>query len=149
VRRAEAVTSRLSDAPGRTMHMNALAAITSTSQSRLSHAVARLADLGWFERSRCPANMRAVHAALTERPVIEGDGTCVGLISCAAGGLTGPALNHWPVTAAVLTLEPGRSLEHVLPARDRAFFTALSGQVAIAGPALGEGQTAWSDPAAG
>ena len=58
--------SRLSEAPGRTMHMNVLARMTSTSQSRLSHAVARLEDLGWVERSRCPANMRAVHATLTE-----------------------------------------------------------------------------------
>jgi len=46
--------------------MNVLARMTSTSQSRLSHAVARLEDLGWVERSRCPANMRAVHATLTE-----------------------------------------------------------------------------------
>ena len=60
------ILSRLSEAPGRTMHMNALARMTSTSQSRLSHAVTRLADLGWVERSRCPATARAVHATLTE-----------------------------------------------------------------------------------
>ena len=42
------------------------------------------------------------------RPVIERDGTRIDLISGHAGGLTGPALNHWPVTGAVITLEPGR-----------------------------------------
>jgi quercetin 2,3-dioxygenase len=52
------------------------------------------------------------------RPVIERDGIRIDLISGAASG---PALNHWPVTGTLITLEPGCSLEHVLPGGDRAF----------------------------
>lgn len=58
--------SMLSEAPDRTMHMSELAVVTSSSQSRLSHAVARLEDEGWVLRSRCPGNKRAVHATLTD-----------------------------------------------------------------------------------
>jgi len=46
--------------------MKALARMTSTSPSRLSHAVSRLEERGWVERSRCPASQRAVHAMLTD-----------------------------------------------------------------------------------
>jgi redox-sensitive bicupin YhaK (pirin superfamily) len=101
-----------------------------------------------------PAELKMVQTRYQDllaarRPVIGGDGTRVDLISGHAGGLTGPALNHWPVTAAILTLEPGRTLDHVLPAHDRAFLSVLAGQVAIAGRVLHQGQTAWSDPAGG
>lgn len=58
--------ARLSQAPERTMHMSALAAITSSSQSRLSHAVARLESSGWVVRAPCPTSKRAVHATLTD-----------------------------------------------------------------------------------
>ena len=61
-----AILSRLSDTPEHTMHMSDLALRTSSSQSRLSHAVARLEEQGWVRRSRCPHNKRAVHATLTE-----------------------------------------------------------------------------------
>jgi len=60
-----AILSRLSDAPGHAMHMSDLALRTSSSQSRLSHAVSRLEEQGWVVRSRCPHNKRAVHATLT------------------------------------------------------------------------------------
>ena len=83
------------------------------------------------------------------RPVIERDGARIDLISGHAGGLTGPALNHWPVTGAVITLEPGRTLDHVLPAPDRAFLAVLAGRAAIGGRAVQHGQTAWSDPVGG
>jgi redox-sensitive bicupin YhaK (pirin superfamily) len=80
------------------------------------------------------------------RPVIERDGTRTDLISGQAGGLTGPALNNWPITAAVITLEPGRTVDYVLPAHDRAFFSVLAGQLTIAGRTVRQGQTVWSDP---
>src|SRR6185312_15197402 len=73
------------------------------------------------------------------RPVVELDGARVDLISGAAGGVTGPAANHWPISAAVITLEPGRQHQHVLPGRDRAFAYVLAGQVTIGGRALAEG----------
>jgi len=81
--------------------------------------------------------------------VIERDGARIDLISGHAGGLTGPALNRWPVTSAVITLEPGRTLDHVLPAHDRAFLAVLAGRAAIGGRAVQQGQTAWSDPVGG
>jgi redox-sensitive bicupin YhaK (pirin superfamily) len=83
------------------------------------------------------------------RPVIEANGTRTDLIAGRVGKLTGPALTHWPISGAVLTLGPGRSLEHVLPAADRAFFAVLAGPVTIAGRTIRTGQTAWSDPTGG
>ncbi|MGW0707584.1 pirin family protein [Streptomyces sp. NPDC002643] len=82
----------------------------------------------------------------TERPVVERDGARIDVVSGTVGSLTGPALTHWPISGSVITLEPGRRLGHVLPGRDRAFFTVLSGTVNIAGRAVTAGQTAWSDP---
>src|SRR5262249_1391238 len=55
----------------------------------------------------------------------------------------------WPVTGAVITLEPGRTLDHVLPAHDRAFLAVLAGRAAIGARAVQQGQTAWSDPVGG
>ncbi|MFF0291786.1 pirin family protein [Streptomyces sp. NPDC005262] len=82
-----------------------------------------------------------------DRPVVERAGSRVDLISGTADGITGPALNHWPISGAVITLEPNQTLEYLLPGRDRAFFYVLAGQVEVAGRTVGEGQTAWSDPA--
>ena len=55
--------------------------------------------------------------------------------------------SHWPVSGAVLTLEPGAALDYDLPALDRAFGYVLSGRAVIAGRAVAAGQIAWSDPA--
>jgi DNA-binding MarR family transcriptional regulator len=60
------ILAQLSQASGRTMHMTALATRTSSSQSRLSHAVARLEEDGYVERYRCADNKRSVHARLTD-----------------------------------------------------------------------------------
>ena len=76
------------------------------------------------------------------RPVIERDGARIDLIS----GDAGPALNNWPISGTLITLEPSRSLEHLLPGRDRAFFYVLSGEVTVAGRAVQAGKIAWSDP---
>jgi quercetin 2,3-dioxygenase len=84
-----------------------------------------------------------------QRPVIERDGVRVDLIAGQAGGVTGPAVNEWPISAAIITLEPSRRLDHVLPGRDRAFLYVLSGQVTIAGRTVTAGQIAWSDPVPG
>ena len=83
------------------------------------------------------------------RPVIEHDGARIDLISGAAGGRTGPALNHWPVTGTLITLQPGSGFEQLLPGRDRAFFYVLSGAVTVAGRPVRAGQVAWSDPVPG
>jgi DNA-binding MarR family transcriptional regulator len=67
------VLAILSDAEGRTLRMSDLAAMTQSSQSRLSHAVSRLEDNGWIVRSRCPDDRRGTLATLTEegRVVLE------------------------------------------------------------------------------
>jgi DNA-binding MarR family transcriptional regulator len=61
------VLAMLSDAPGRTLRMSDLAAMTQSSQSRLSHAVSRLEDNGWIVRSQCPDDRRGTLATLTEQ----------------------------------------------------------------------------------
>jgi len=83
------------------------------------------------------------------RPVIERDGTRIDLIAGAAGGVAGPAVNEWPISGAIITLEPGRRLDHLLPGRDRAFLYVLSGEVAMARRTVTAGQIAWSDPVPG
>lgn len=59
------ILAMLSETPGRTLRMGDLAAITQSSQSRLSHAVARLEANGWVRRTRCPSDRRSMLAQLT------------------------------------------------------------------------------------
>ncbi|HEU4491363.1 MAG TPA: MarR family transcriptional regulator [Jiangellales bacterium] len=56
----------LSEAPGRSLRMNDLAAVTNSSQSRVSHAVSRLEELGWVRRESAPADRRGSVAVLTD-----------------------------------------------------------------------------------
>lgn len=60
------ILSVLSEAPERTLRMGDLAALSSSSQSRLSHAVNRLEESGWVRRERSPGNKREVLATLTD-----------------------------------------------------------------------------------
>lgn len=57
---------RLSEAPERTLRMSELAEVSLSSRSRLSHAVARLEELGWVRREACPTDRRGSFAILTE-----------------------------------------------------------------------------------
>ncbi|MEU0566206.1 pirin family protein [Nonomuraea sp. NPDC005983] len=84
-----------------------------------------------------------------QRPVAEHDGVRIDLIAGEADGLTGPAVNEWPIHGAIVTLEPRRRHNHVLPGRDRAFLYVLDGSVTIAGHTVRAGSTAWSDPVPG
>ncbi|GAA3142403.1 MarR family transcriptional regulator [Planomonospora alba] len=61
-----AVLVRLSEAPRRRMRMSELAATVGSSQSRLSHAVARLEERGWVRRAPCPEDRRVSWAVLTD-----------------------------------------------------------------------------------
>ena len=61
------ILAMLSDVPGRTLRMSDLAAITQSSQSRLSHAVNRLEQLGWVCRLPCPDDRRSTLARLTDK----------------------------------------------------------------------------------
>jgi DNA-binding MarR family transcriptional regulator len=57
---------RLSEAPERTLRMSQLAERSQSSRSRLSHAVARLEQMGWVERHSCPTDRRGQLATLTD-----------------------------------------------------------------------------------
>ena len=57
---------RLSEAPERTLRMSQLAERSQSSRSRLSHAVARLEQMGWVERRECPTDRRGQLATLTD-----------------------------------------------------------------------------------
>jgi DNA-binding MarR family transcriptional regulator len=59
------ILAMLSQAPDGAMRMSELARLTSTSTSRLSHAVAALEDRGWVTRSSCPTDRRGQLAELT------------------------------------------------------------------------------------
>jgi DNA-binding MarR family transcriptional regulator len=57
---------RLSEAPGRALRMTQLANASTSSKSRLSHAIARLEDRGWVRRMTCPTDRRGQVAELTD-----------------------------------------------------------------------------------
>jgi len=46
--------------------MSSLAEATNSSQSRISHAVARLEEAGWVRREQCPHDRRGLVAVLTD-----------------------------------------------------------------------------------
>lgn len=57
----------LSEAPGRTLRMSTLAGARGSSRSRLSHAVARLEEVGWVQRRTCATDKRGSFAVLTDK----------------------------------------------------------------------------------
>lgn len=59
------VLAMLSEAPGRTLRMTALAQRTSATLPRLSHVVSKLEARGLIERFPCPQDGRATNARLT------------------------------------------------------------------------------------
>ena len=56
----------LSEAEDRSLRMSDLAAALRYSQSRLTHAVARLERDGWVRREPCPTDRRGLNAVLTD-----------------------------------------------------------------------------------
>jgi DNA-binding MarR family transcriptional regulator len=56
----------LSETPGRSMTMSELAQLVRSSPSRLSHAVAKLEELGWVRRARHTRDGRTTLASLTD-----------------------------------------------------------------------------------
>jgi redox-sensitive bicupin YhaK (pirin superfamily) len=101
-----------------------------------------------------PAEMKMVDTRYqdlraADRRVVEREGVRVDLISGDLDGTAGPALTTWPIAGSLITLEPHRSHEQLIPARDRAFFYVLSGSVSVGGRTVHAGQIAWSDPVRG
>jgi DNA-binding MarR family transcriptional regulator len=64
------ILAMLSDSPRRTLRMSDLAAVTQSSQSRLSHAVSKLERNGWVRRSPCPDDRRSTLAQLTDAGMV-------------------------------------------------------------------------------
>lgn len=60
------VLAMLSEAPERTLRMSQLAELTTSSASRLSHAVSRLEEKGWVRRQKHPTDRRGALAVLTD-----------------------------------------------------------------------------------
>lgn len=60
------ILAMLSEAPDRSLRMHQLAEHVQASQSRLSHAVARLEDHGWVRREPAPGDKRGQFAILTD-----------------------------------------------------------------------------------
>ncbi len=60
------ILSRLHRAPDRTLRMSELAREVGFSPSRLSHAVSRMEEAGWVERSRSESDRRGTEATLTD-----------------------------------------------------------------------------------
>lgn len=60
------ILSVLATQPDRTLSMTTLARLTNSSQSRLSHAVARLEERGWVIRAKDEISRRLVNATLTD-----------------------------------------------------------------------------------
>jgi DNA-binding MarR family transcriptional regulator len=60
------VLAKLSDSPGRTLRMSALAYATNTSLSRLSHLVKRFESRGLVRREPDPADGRFTNAIMTD-----------------------------------------------------------------------------------
>ncbi len=60
------ILAMLSESPDRSLRMNQLAGMVRSSQSRLSHAVARLEESGWVRRVPAPGDRRGQIAELTD-----------------------------------------------------------------------------------
>ena len=60
------ILAMLSEAPERSLRMNQLADVMDASQSRVSHAVARLEEAGWVRRIPAPGDRRGQIAILTD-----------------------------------------------------------------------------------
>jgi DNA-binding MarR family transcriptional regulator len=56
----------LSESPNRSLRMSELAEMTQSSQSRVSHAVARLEEAGWVRRRKVEGDRRGNLAVLTD-----------------------------------------------------------------------------------
>jgi DNA-binding MarR family transcriptional regulator len=61
---------RLSEAPGRALRMTQLAEASTSSKSRVSHAVARLEERGWVRRTDCPTDRRGQVCQLTDEGMV-------------------------------------------------------------------------------
>ncbi len=85
----------------------------------------------------------------SSRPIATTPGAQVDVVSGTVAGVAGPARNQHPIQGAILTVEPGASVDYAIPAAHRAFLYVLDGDVIIGKRRVREGQVAWSDPVGG
>ncbi|MDA8297602.1 MAG: pirin family protein [Actinomycetota bacterium] len=83
------------------------------------------------------------------RPVIRRAGVVIDVISGSLEGVRGPAVNEVALQGVLASLEPGASLDYLLPASHRAFAHVCTGSARVGDRPLVHGQTAWSDPVPG
>ncbi len=76
------ILATLSEQAGWNMRMSDLATVTDYSQSRLSHAVARLEDAGWVCRKQCPKDRRGTFAVLTDAGFAALNAAAPGYVRC-------------------------------------------------------------------
>jgi DNA-binding MarR family transcriptional regulator len=84
------ILAALSQAPDRAARMSELAEATSSSRSRLSHAVARMEAQGWVRRVRCVTDKRGQVAVLTEA----GCGALAAAAPCHVDGVRRHLFQH-------------------------------------------------------
>jgi DNA-binding MarR family transcriptional regulator len=118
------VLVQLSEAPERAMRMSELARRSLSSPSRLSHAVARLEELGWVRRQACPTDRRGAFAVLTD------DGFRV--LEAAAPGhvesIRGHIFDHLSREQVAQLREIGEALSsHLLAEREASCTEAAAG----------------------
>ena len=112
------ILAMLSEVPGRTLRMSDLAAITQSSQSRLSHAVGRLERNGWVERTPCPDDRRSTLARLTDDGFTALAAAAPGHVRTVRGHLfdrltceqVGQLRDICGVVLSGLAVDPGRSI---------------------------------------
>lgn len=81
------ILAMLSEVPGRSLRMSDLAAITQSSQSRVSHAVAKLEAAGWVRRRPSPADRRSTIAELTAEGYAVLEAAAPGHVECVRENL--------------------------------------------------------------
>jgi DNA-binding MarR family transcriptional regulator len=114
------VLASLAGAPARTLQMSELAAMTSSSLSRLSHAATRLEQQGYITRSRSTGGVgRATNATLTKAGIGKIEAAAPGHVR-AVRELLFDALTSRDVAALAAIgkrvrprLDPQRTLPHV------------------------------------
>ncbi|MGH8987578.1 MAG: MarR family winged helix-turn-helix transcriptional regulator [Acidimicrobiales bacterium] len=84
------VLAQLSEAPSRALRMSELAEATSSSLSRLSHAVDRMEDAGWLERRSCPTDGRGQVAVLTSAGLAKLEASAPGHVAAVRASLFDP-----------------------------------------------------------
>lgn len=108
---------RLSEAAGRRLRMSELAEATSSSRSRLSHAVARLEKSGWVRREDCPTDRRGQVAVLTDEGFVVLAGAAPGHVQGVREHLLDPLT---PAQVAQLRQISEALLDHLDPGRSPA-----------------------------